>query len=71
MSHQPANFGGSWPANLWKSLKVENTLKGNAQFLCNLQKSSVNVCLMKILKSPVTKKVIMYFYNLGEENFQK
>ena len=25
---QPANFGGewSWPANLWKDLKVESTL---------------------------------------------
>ena len=29
MSHQSANFGGgeSWAANLWKSLKVESTLK--------------------------------------------
>ena len=33
-------------------------IKGNAQFifLGNLQKSSANVCLMKILKSTVTKK---------------
>ena len=32
--------------------------KGNTEFifLCNPQKSSVNVCLMKILKSTVTKK---------------
>ena len=47
--------------------------KGNAQFifLCNLQKSSVTGCLMKILKSTVTKKIIMCFYNLGEENFYK
>ena len=46
-------------------------LKGNAQFLflCNPQKSSVNVCLMEILKSTVTKQVIVCFYNLGEENF--
>ena len=47
-------------------------VKGNAQFiifLCNPQKSSVNVCLMKILKSTVTKKVIVCFYDLGEENF--
>ena len=37
-------------------------LIGNAQFifLCNPQKSSVNVCLMKILKSTVTKKVIVF-----------
>ena len=35
--------------------------KGNVQFifLCNPQKSSVNVCLMKILKSTVVKKVIL------------
>ena len=46
-------------------------LKGNAQFilLYNPQKSSINVCLMEILKSTVTKKVIVGFYNLGEENF--
>ena len=45
--------------------------KGNAQFivLCNPQKSSVNVCLMNILKSTVTKNVIVCFNNLGEENF--
>ena len=46
-------------------------IKGKAQFifLCNPQKLLVNVCLMKILKSTVTKKVIECFYNLGEENF--
>ena len=45
--------------------------KGNAQFifLCNPQKSSVNVFLMKILKSTVTIKVIVCLNNLGEENF--
>ena len=44
--------------------------KGNAQFifLCN-PPSSVNACLMKILKSTVTKKVIVCFYNVGDENF--
>ena len=43
----------------------------NAQFiyLCNPQKTSVNVCLMKILKSTGTKKLIVCFNNLGEENF--
>ena len=48
-------------------------IKGNSQFifLCNPQKSSVNICLMKILKSTFTKKVIVCFYNLGEENVQK
>ena len=47
------------------------TFKGKVQFifLCNPPKSSVNVFLMKILKSTVTKKVIVCF-NLGEENFQ-
>ena len=46
-------------------------VKGNAQFIfpCNPQKSSVNVRLMKILKNTVTKKVIVCFYNLGEEIF--
>ena len=46
-------------------------IKGNAQFIffCNPQKSSVNVCLKKILKSTVTRKVIVCFYNLGEEKF--
>ena len=38
-------------------------------FLCNSEKSSVNVYLMKILKSTVTKKVIVCFHRLGEENF--
>ena len=47
--------------------------KGNAQFifLCNPQKSLVNISFMKILKSTVTEKVIVCFYNLGEENFLK
>ena len=52
-------------------LKNDQTyFKGNTQFifLCNSPKSSVNVCLMEILKSTVTKKVIVWFYNLGEEN---
>ena len=46
-------------------------LKENAQFifLCNPQKASVNVSLKKILKNAVHKKVIAYFYTLGEENF--
>ena len=37
---------------------VSATFKGNGQFifLCNPQKSLVNVCLMKISKSTVTKK---------------
>ena len=41
-------------------------LNGNADFifLCNPQKSSVNACFMKILKSTVTKKVIVCFYKL-------
>ena len=30
---------------------------------------TVNVYLMKILKSTVDKKVIVFFDNLGEENF--
>ena len=49
----------------------QTVFKGNAQFviLCNPQKSLVNVCLMKLLKSTVTKQVIMCFYNLGEKNF--
>ena len=43
-------------------------VKGNAQliFLGNSQKSSVNVCLIKILKSTITKKEIVCFNNLGE-----
>ena len=40
--------------------------------MCNPQKSSVNVCLMKILKSTVAKKnVIVCFFNLCEEKFLK
>ena len=38
-------------------------------YFCDLQKLSVNVYLMKILKSIVTKKVIARFNNLGEEKF--
>ena len=46
-------------------------LKGNMQFIfsCNPQKSMGNAFLMEILKSIVTKKVIVCFDNLGEENF--
>ena len=40
-------------------------------FLCNPQESSVTVCLMKIFKNVVTKKVIVCFSNLSEENFLK
>ena len=46
-------------------LKKKNAI----HILCNPQKSSVNVCLMKKLKSTVTKKVFVRFYNLGEKNF--
>ena len=37
--------------------------EGNAQFifLCNPQKSSANVCFMKVLKSTVTKKSYCVF----------
>ena len=47
--------------------------KGKAQliFLYNPQKSSANVCLMKKLKSTVTKKVIVWFYYFCEEKFWK
>ena len=45
-------------------------IEGNAQFLflCNPQKSLVNVSLMKTIKEHSHKKVIVCFYNLGEEN---
>ena len=49
-----------------------NEFKGNAKFifLFNPQKSSLNVCLIKILKSTLTKKkIIVRFNNLREENF--
>ena len=36
--------------------------------LCKPQKSLVNVYPIKILKSTVTKKVILCFNNLGEES---
>ena len=38
-------------------------------FLSDPKKSSVNVSLVKVLESTVTKKVIVCFYNLGKENF--
>ena len=46
-----------------KRTKLDFRLKGNAQFifLCNPKKSLVNVRLMEILKSTVTKKVIVFF----------
>ena len=57
----------------WQPLQTGKTyaVKGNAQFmfLCHPQKSLVNVCLKKILKCTVTKKVIVCFNNLGEKNF--
>ena len=45
--------------------------KGNAQltFLCNPQKPSINVSLMKILKSTFTKKVIACFCKFSEKDF--
>ena len=36
-------------------------------FKGNVKKSSVNVCLIKILKITVTEKVIVRFNNLGKE----
>ena len=53
-----------------KSL-IFGDIKGNAQFifLFSPQKPLVNVCLMKILKSTVTKKVIVCLNSLGEEKF--
>ena len=54
-----------------KNSSNNGSVKGNAQFifLCNPPKSSVNVCLMKVLKALSTKKVFVCFYILGEENF--
>ena len=53
-----------------KRTELDFRLKANAQFifLCNPQKSLVNVCLMEMLESTVTKKVIVFF-NLGEKDF--
>ena len=47
--------------------------KGNAQFifLCNPQKSSVNVCLTNLIKKHCHKKVSVCFNNLGAKNFKK
>ena len=44
--------------NAFAKINQLRSFKGNAQFifLCNPKKSSVNACLMKILKSTVTKK---------------
>ena len=46
-------------------------VKRNTQFilLCNPQKSSVNVCVMKILISSVSKKSVC-FYKLGVKNLK-
>ena len=46
-----------------KKVLKKVVVKGNAQFifLYNPQKSLVNVCLIKILKRSVTKKVIVCF----------
>ena len=51
---------------------VSYLLKGNVQFmfLCNPHRSSVNVCLMKILHSTVTKKVILRFYAQAKKTFK-
>ena len=45
--------------------ETNKKVRGNAQFifLFNPKKSSVNVCLMKILKSTVTKNVVVCIYN--------
>ena len=51
-------------------VKLHCVLQGNAQFifLCDPQKSLVNVSFMKILKSTITKKT-KCFYDLVEEKF--
>ena len=52
---------------------VSATFKGNGQFifLCNPQKSLVNVCLMKNLKSTVTKKSNCVFLQFSWRNLLK
>ena len=47
----------------WKSVHFKESTQ--FIFLCDSQKSWVNFFLIKNVK----KKVILYFYNLGEENF--
>ena len=51
----------------------KSVLKGNARFifLRDPQKSLANACVMKVLKIAVTKRVIVCFYNFGEETFKK
>ena len=68
---QKSELGKFIPNFPLKYVITSTNNKGNAQFifLCKPQKSSVNVCLMKMLKSTVTKKVIACFYNLGEGKF--
>ena len=41
----------------------------NSYFCVTPQNTLVNVCLKKIIKSFVTKKVIVCFYKFGEGNF--
>ena len=62
------NITHNMPDLIFKSVCL---LLGNAQliFLCNPSKLSDNACLMKKLKSTVTKKVFVCFYNLGKDTF--
>ena len=55
---------------VWKNWH-RDTCKRNAQFLflCNLQKLSVNVCLIKIIKKHRHKNSNCVFLYLGKENF--
>ena len=50
----------------------QSKFKGNMQFifLCSPQKSSVNVCLMKMLKSTVMNKVIVFFITQVKKAFK-
>ena len=63
-------FSTSWITGM-SSVK-KRQLTGNVQFIffCKPPKSLVNVCLRKILKSTVTKTVIKYFHNFGEETLK-
>ena len=49
-----------------KNCKNQKLLEKRIYVFCDQR---VNVYLMKMLKSTVDKKVIVFFDNLGEENF--
>ena len=68
-SEQPENVGGSPLFSPTHSFLLKETQ--NSCFCATPQNHQLMLFSWNILKNAVTKKVIVCFYNLSEENFYK